>query len=279
MRRARVRLDLAVVLLAVAAGCGEESYAGGVSTTFDATMPLPWVDPARCLTSCAHTVEPDLVTIDAAARPATDGAFQLRAEAQPAFAALIAAAARASFSVAIGDAHRTYDQQAMLWDQLSATEPGRAARPGHSEHEAGLAVDLGFGDSDAAADWTAAHAWQYGLVLSYPKSREKITGFRFESWHYRFVGSAVAAELHEQPGLTLEEWFRAAPDLGVSGDCGDCPLPSSRGDCGALTPEGVCDASVLTWCFDGTATAVDCTASGLTCVIDAGGGGAACGGP
>jgi hypothetical protein len=277
MRRAREHLGAAVLLLAVAAGCGEQSYAGAVSTTYAATLPLPWVDPARCLTSCAHVEEPDLVTVDAAAQLAPDGAFQLRAEAQPAFAALIGAAARALFTVKVGDAHRSYDQQAMLWDQLSVSEPGRAARPGHSEHEAGLAVDLDFAGSDAATAWVADHAWQYGLVLSYPKYKEKVTGFRFESWHYRFVGSAVATDLHDHPDLTLEEWFRMSPGLGVSGDCSDCPFAGSRGDCGALTVAGECDGSVLTWCFDGTATAVDCTTSDLACAVDAAGAGAACG--
>jgi len=266
---------VAGTLMAVATSCGGEPEAG--VPTFAATVPLPWVDPARCLTSCAHTVEPDLVTVDATARPAADGTFQVRREAQPALVALFAAAARASFAVSIGDAHRTYDQQAMLWDQLSVSEPGRAARPGHSEHEAGLAFDLDFASSDAATAWTVDHAWQYGFVLSYPQHKQKSTGFRFEPWHFRFVGSAVAADLHDHPDLTLEEWFRMSPGLGVSGDCSDCPLPSSRSDCGALTAAGQCDASVLTWCFDGAVTAVDCTTSGLVCAVDTAGTSADCG--
>jgi hypothetical protein len=262
-----------VLLAAAAAGCGEQSNAGGA--TFAALRPLPWVDPARCLTSCTHTDEPDLVTVDASARLAAGGAFQLRVEAQPALAALIDAAARASFTIAIGSAHRTYAEQSMLWDQYSATEPGRAARPGHSEHEAGLAVDLGF-VPDAGANWTAANAWQFGFVLSYPQHDQKTTGFRYEPWHFRFVGSAIAADLHDRPGLTLEVWFRTSPGRSVSGDCADCTAASSRGDCGALTAAGACDGTVLTWCFDGTATAVDCTTSGLTCAPDLAGGGADC---
>jgi hypothetical protein len=246
---------------------------------FEASMPLPWVDPARCLVSCTHTVEPELVTVDASARPAGDGAFQMRAEAQPALAALIGAAADASFTITIGSAHRTYEEQAMLWDQLSATEPGRAARPGHSEHEAGLAVDLAF-VPDAGVDWTAANAWRYGFVLSYPKGKEKTTGFRSEPWHFRFVGTA-AALLHAQPGLTLEEWLHANPQLGVSGDCADCPLESSRSDCAvaATTAAGACADTVLTWCFDGAVAAVDCATSGLACVTDATDTSADCGGP
>src|SRR5262249_8632690 len=128
----------------------------------------------------------------------------------------------------------------------------------------------------AAVDWTAANAWRFGFVLSYPQHKEKTTGFFFEPWHVRFVGSAIATDLHERPGLTLEEWFRMSPGASESGDCADCPLPSSRGDCGTLTAAGACDANVLRWCFDGTAAAVDCAASGLVCAADASGTGADC---
>jgi hypothetical protein len=222
-------------------------------------------------------VEPDLVAVDASARPASGGAFSLRAESQPALAALIEGAADASFTVTISSAHRTYEEQAGLWDDLSVTEPGRAARPGHSEHEAGLAVDLGF-TPDAGVDWTTANAWRYGFVLSYPQHEQKTTGFRFEPWHFRFVGSATAAYLHNRVGLTLEEMFRMTPGLGVSGDCADCPLESSRSDCGAasVTAAGTCAGSVLTWCFDGAVAAVDCTTSGLMCLTGMAGQGADC---
>ncbi len=267
---------LLLIVLGAASNSGCSSDAG--LPAFVATTPLAWVDPARCLVSCTHTVEPDLVTVDASAQRAADGAFSLRAEAQPALAGLIEAAAFSSLTVQIGDAHRTYEVQAGLWDSLNVTQPGRAARPGHSEHEAGLAVDLGFAP-DAAADWTAANAWKFGFVLSYPQHKEKTTGFRFEPWHFRFVGSAVAAALHDHPGVTLEEWFRMMPGLGVSGDCADCPHEGSRSDCTDLTAAGACDATVLRWCFDGAAAAVDCTTSSLVCATDAAGQGADCADP
>jgi hypothetical protein len=265
----------AAIVLAGVSGC---DLGGDHIPYFEATRPLPWVDPARCLVSCAHAVEPDLVAVDAAARKASSGAFLLHAEAQPALAALIDGAAAASFTVTISSAHRTHDEQAALWDDLSVTEPGRAARPGHSEHEAGLAVDLGF-VPDAAADWAAANAWQYGFVLSYPQHKQKTTGFRFEPWHFRFVGSATAAYLHNRAGVTLEEVFRMTPGLGVSGDCADCPFEASRSDCGALTAAGACEGSVLTWCFDGAIAAVDCTTSGLVCATAAAGPSSDCSDP
>lgn len=230
---------------------------------FAATTPLPWVNPARCLQSCTHLDERGLVTVDEHARRVADGGFRLRAEAQPALAAMFDAAANESLVLTIGSAYRTYDEQAALWDELSPTQPGRPARPGHSEHETGLSVDLGFAPP-IAMFWPQENAWRFGFVLSYPQFKQKVTGFNHEPWHYRFVGSEVAARVHDG-GLTLEEFFMTTPGLGASGDCADCPLGSSRSDCSALTDAGTCEAQVLRWCFSGAAGAVDCAASGLSC--------------
>lgn len=274
-RRRRCALSLAA-LAALGAACGGDDDAARVPD-FPARLPLVWVDPARCLPVCAHESEGDLVRVDASAALQAAGAFEVRDEAQAPLAALVRAAAGAGHRLAINSAHRTYAEQGALWDMLSTTEPGRAARPGHSEHEAGLAVDLAF-SSDAAVTWTADNAWRFGFVLSYPQLAQKVTGFRYEPWHFRFVGSAVAAQLHASPGETLEELFRQTPGLGLFGDCGDCPLPASRSDCAAVTAAGACAGEVLTWCFDGAAAAVDCATSELTCLADSGSG-ARCGTP
>ena len=258
------RPGIAVVVLGLA-GCGDSA------PVFPAPLPMVWVDPARCLAPCAHETETALVTVGASAAVDAGGGFQLDAAAQPAFASLIAVAARAGHALTVASAHRTYAEQAMLWDQYSLTEPGRSARPGHSEHEAGLAVDFGF-DGDAAIAWTAANAWRFGLTQSYPQHQQKVTGFRFESWHYRFVGSELAALLHARGDLPLEALFQERPELGRFGDCRDCPLPGSREACGDATAAGRCDGPVLTWCFEGTLTAIDCTPSGLACGGDLAGG-------
>jgi len=256
-------IPLAVLSAAAAGGCSSDA---GLPD-FVAQMPLVWVDPARCLTDCAHVSQPALVEIDAAGLATAGGGQWILKEAQPALAAMLWAAAGATFTVTVGGAHRTYDVQAMLWDQNSVSEPGRAARPGHSEHEAGLAVDLAFA-ADADAAWIAANAWRFGFVMSYPQHKQKVTGFRYEPWHFRFVGSATAAQLHDRGNPPLEELFKSQPTLGISGDCGDCPLESSRSDCTDLTAAGTCDGTVLRWCFDGAAAAVDCTTSGLVCSVE-----------
>ncbi len=249
----------ATVLLLMACQPSREAPA------YEVTKPLPWVNPARCLRECTHLDVNGLVTVDERARLA-DGGFRLRAEAQPALAAMIAAADKESLSVTIGSAYRTYDEQAALWDELSTSQPGRPARPGHSEHETGLAVDLSFAPP-IAMFWPEENAWRFGFTLSYPQFKQKVTGFNYERWHVRFVGSEVAAQLHDG-GMTLEELFASTPGLGVSGDCSDCPLESSRSDCSGLTDAGACEGQVLRWCFSGAAAAVDCTASSLRCEVN-----------
>ena len=92
------------------------------------------------------------------------------------------------------------------------------AAPGTSEHQLGLALDIvdaNHWDLDEsqedtpAQQWLMAHSWEYGFVLRYPSDKSQITGVIYEPWHYRWVGRAMAAEIHEQ-GLCLEEYLGAA---------------------------------------------------------------------
>lgn len=90
------------------------------------------------------------------------------------------------------------------------------AIPGTSEHQLGLAVDIidtrdwSLEENQAdlpAQQWLMENCWRYGFILRYPKDKTHITGIIYEPWHYRYVGRAVAAELHES-GLTLEEYIQ-----------------------------------------------------------------------
>jgi hypothetical protein len=116
----------------------------------------------------------------------------------------------------------------------------------------------------AAIDWLAEHAAGFGFVRSYPDAKQRITGYRPEPWHVRWVGPALAAEVLAT-GAPLEEFFRQQPGAGESGSCADCPLPASRAPCGAIDAAGTCKGDVLIWCYDGALAAVDCTASQQHC--------------
>ena len=122
--------------------------------------------------------------------------------------------------VAILAAYRSIEDQTALFDRREA-EMGfekaadGTARPGHSEHHLGTTVDFrpigatdvdqAFGDTETGR-WLEANSWRYGFVLSYPKGVEDVTCYKYEPWHFRYVGKELAARV-ETSGLTLREYL------------------------------------------------------------------------
>ena len=134
--------------------------------------------------------------------------------------ALARAAEQAGKPLEIQSGHRSRERQAEVyagWVASSGEADARrfSARPGHSEHQLGTALDFraaagsapwsGFG-STAAGRWVATHAHEFGFVLSYPAGAEKLTCYGAEAWHVRYVGRAMAAEV-EASGLPLRVWL------------------------------------------------------------------------
>jgi len=220
-----------------------------------AAPPLSWVSPKRCLRPCdAEPVAP-LTTVDDLGRRAAKGPHRVMEEVQAPLAALIRAGARANQRMRVSSAYRSYTRQAELFAETR--QLGRAARPGHSEHQIGTAVDLRLATT-AVATWLAQNAHRFGFVVSYPPGKQKLTGYPPEMWHVRFVGRPLATLMHRQR-LSLEEGFRAALAPTSSGNCGDCPSPASQAPaCGTVTPDGACTGDVLSFCFDGVLAQIDC---------------------
>ena len=148
------------------------------------------------------------------------GGHQLRAEAARAMASMQAAAAPAGLHISVESAYRSYDYQQGLFSNSVARfgQDGaehRSARPGFSEHQTGLAADVGGGGCDiescfattAEGRWVAADAYRFGFVVRYPDGAQPITGYKYEPWHVRYVGVELATELHDTGGATLEEFF------------------------------------------------------------------------
>ncbi|WP_199582988.1 M15 family metallopeptidase [Blastococcus sp. TF02-09] len=152
------------------------------------------------------------------------GGMQLRAEAARAVAALRAEAAAAGLDVEVQSAYRSFEYQQGLFGN-SAARFGvagaelRSARPGFSEHQTGLAVDVGGGGCDiercfgdtAEGRWVVANAHRTGFVVRYPAGSEQVTGYQYEPWHLRYVGPELATELHDTGVATLEEFFGLPP--------------------------------------------------------------------
>jgi zinc D-Ala-D-Ala carboxypeptidase len=185
--------------------------------SIDTPGSLWWlVNPERPLPD--GYVPPDLVTPDVQVKPDT-GATQLSADTAAAFEAMVADAATAGFQLQLNSGYRSLEQQQMLYDRFvqdfgEEVAAQRVAVPGASEHQTGLAADVGlvglpddqlFGDTEASV-WVAANAHRFGFVLRYPPEKAEITGYTDEPWHLRYVGAELAAELHAS-GLTMEEHF------------------------------------------------------------------------
>ncbi|GAB6856281.1 hypothetical protein JCM13591A_03860 [Microbacterium xylanilyticum] len=156
-----------------------------------------------------------------------DGAGALRADAAQALDRLSAAADAAGVGpIALASGYRSYDTQVQTYSGQIA-EYGQAqgdalsARPGHSEHQTGLAADVvscagGCGDIDsfggtAAGAWVAQNGWQYGFIVRYTPGQTEVTGYDAEPWHLRYIGVPLATAYHDGGYSTLEQFFGLPP--------------------------------------------------------------------
>lgn len=162
--------------------------------------------------SLPETYVPELVALGS-----RYGVGSLRPEAAQAFAAMADAARADGISLRSVSAYRSYSTQTSLYRQY-VSQSGQtladtfSARPGYSEHQTGLALDINVARTSAHFEDTAEFAWlqehcaQYGFILRYPQGKNDITGYRFEPWHYRYVGQEIA-KLCMSQGLTYEEYW------------------------------------------------------------------------
>jgi D-alanyl-D-alanine carboxypeptidase len=177
----------------------------------------------RLLRVEADYVPPDLVRSSEAG---IGGGGRIRAVAADDTRAMAKAAAAAGAPIAIWSGYRSYREQVGLFTMYTRQNGFDSAitysqRPGHSEHQLGLGVDFmsagggsplpgDWGRTPAGA-WMRENSWRYGWVNSYPRGKggtrwSDRTCFRYEPWHYRYLGREVAAKVHES-GLTIREYL------------------------------------------------------------------------
>jgi D-alanyl-D-alanine carboxypeptidase len=165
-------------------------------------------------------VPPDLVSVSQAG---IAGHGKVRAIMIDDLRAMAEAAAAAGNGIGVESAYRSYESQQAVFDGWVA-QYGRtsaltfSARPGHSEHQLGLAIDFrsdpggspftGSWGNTPAGSWMKQHAWEYGFIRSYPPNKQRVTCYANEAWHYRYVGREMAAAVHAS-GLTLREYLWA----------------------------------------------------------------------
>ena len=190
------------------------------------------------------------------------GRHRVSAEIAPELRDLIAAARAAGHILRIDSAFRSYAAQAQLFATI--LEPGRAARPGHSEHQLGTAVDVRL-PSTAAIGWLAETAPRFGFVVSYPPGKQKVTGYRPEPWHVRYVGRARGRGGRPPAAAAWRSCFAPDPSWANRAAAPAAPSRRRRPAAAAVTGAGVCDGTVLTWCYEGALATVDCAASRQAC--------------
>lgn len=142
----------------------------------------------------------------------------LKKEAAISFYKLSEDARKLGYSVVVTSAYRSYNYQEKLFDFYTKKYGINyalmcSAKAGHSEHQTALAIDVegSNGDYDSFEfskefNWMKNNSHKYGFILRYPKNKEKITGFKYEPWHYRYVGFKIAKIIYEKK-ITLEEYL------------------------------------------------------------------------
>lgn len=141
----------------------------------------------------------------------------LRKEAKYYFEEMASDAKKKGYNIIAVSTYRSYNYQDKLYNNY-VKEKGiyyadmASARAGHSEHQTGLAVDvadnsLDYDNFDKTKEfkWIINNAHKYGFILRYPIAKFHITGFKYEPWHYRYVGISTATYIYENK-ITLEEY-------------------------------------------------------------------------
>lgn len=143
--------------------------------------------------------------------------FCLSEETYEHFREMQSAIKQEGLSIWIKSGYRSYNLQNGIYNR-NVNRDGKekadtySARPGHSEHQTGLAFDLNSLNTNfantAEGKWLNANAYKYGFILRYPSGKEPITGYMYEPWHFRYVGVDLATELYNNGDwITLEEYF------------------------------------------------------------------------
>lgn len=128
---------------------------------------------------------------------------------------MFAAAKAEGLNLFVKSGFRSYSTQKSLYNNYvkrdgAAAADRYSARPGHSEHQTGLAFDINKANSSFAgspeANWLAQNCYKYGFIIRYPQGKESITGYIYEPWHVRYLGVETATAVYNS-GLCLEEYL------------------------------------------------------------------------
>ena len=144
--------------------------------------------------------------------------MKLVKEAREAFELLSETAKKENYRIIAMSSYRSYDYQVQLYNRYKEQDGEEKAntysgKPGHSEHQTGLAVDVYNGkenytnfESTKEFNWMQEHAHEFGFILRFPKEKVSETGYQYESWHYRYVGIEAATYIKNN-NISFEEYY------------------------------------------------------------------------
>lgn len=168
----------------------------------------------------ADYIPEDLVSIDWKYRLGDANDYKYaRVEVVDAFLEMWEAAYNEGIYLLVDSAYRSYERQSEVYKSYEDSKGTKfadsiAARPGYSEHQTGLTLDIYSKECTLASEfknsktyaWLIANSYKYGFILRYPERQEKITGYNYESWHYRYLGRDLAKKVYES-NLTYDEYY------------------------------------------------------------------------
>ena len=201
---------------------GDANYAVGLNfdlepftelSTYTTYDPLMIVNKYHSVTSDYDPGELTTLSLDYS----RDGDAKLVPVVAEAFIKMADAAKQDGLIIKARSAYRSYQDQQNLWDSYSKSYSKErlyalVAKPGFSEHQTGLALDIMSSNGQATFITTKEYAWmkencyKYGFIHRYPDGKSNITGYDIESWHYRYVGVDAATRIHDE-GITFEEYY------------------------------------------------------------------------
>ncbi len=152
------------------------------------------------------------------ALPSTYNPGGLTTDTSTAFQALVQGAANSGISLRNASGFRSYEDQDWIYNNYPQGERDTySARPGHSEHQTGMAIDVNEPSASfngtPEAIWLKEHCVDYGFIIRYPEGKQHITGYKYEPWHIRYVGVEMAQKIRDagiargDANITLEEYF------------------------------------------------------------------------
>ena len=192
---------------------------------YEQTQPAKYQNTEKILVNKYYNVGQDYIpeNLELIDNQYAIGNMKMVKVAKEAFENLSAAAKKENLNIIAMSTYRSYDYQTNLYNRYVAQDGKENAdtysgRPGHSEHQTGLAADV-YNKTETYTNfertkeyqWMQEHAHEYGFILRFPENKVDETGYQFESWHYRYVGLEAAKYIKEH-NISFEEYFATVID-------------------------------------------------------------------